>query len=172
MGHCGRERGVTGDLIETKVFVSAFTRKTSKTMGVLPIDITVGSKTSLSAFFVINYNANCNALLGRNWIHANWCVPSSFHQFLLFWKGDEVEVVWADKQPFIATLDSVEASYYDQEFDPIKFRGKKKNKTPREVYMESRDTGDIEDQVAKILKTIAIMPFKPIKGLVKEQIDD
>ena len=36
----------------------------------------------------------------------------SIHNFLLFWKGGEVEVVWAEKQPFIATLDSVEVSYY------------------------------------------------------------
>ena len=35
------------DLIETKVYVSAFTREISKTLGVLSIDITVGSKTSL-----------------------------------------------------------------------------------------------------------------------------
>ena len=85
----------------------------------------MGSKISLSTFFVINSTANYNALLGRDWIHANWCVSSSFHQFLLFLKRDEVEVVWVDKQPFIGTLDSVEASYYDQEFGPIKFKGKK-----------------------------------------------
>ena len=76
-------RGI-GDLIETKVFVSTFIREISKTLGVLPIDITVGCKTSLLAFFVINYTANYNALLGRDWIHANWCVSSSFHKFLLF----------------------------------------------------------------------------------------
>ena len=51
---------------------------------------------------------------------------SSLHQFLLFWKGDKVEVVWADKQPFIATSDSVEASYYDQEFGPINSKAKRK----------------------------------------------
>ena len=31
-----------GNLIETEVFVSAFTREISKTLGVLPINITVG----------------------------------------------------------------------------------------------------------------------------------
>ena len=35
-------------------------------------------------------------------------VCRSLHKFLLFWKGDEVEVVWADKQPFIVTLDFLE----------------------------------------------------------------
>ena len=68
-----------GDLIETEVSVSAFTREISKTLDVLPTDITVSSKTSLSAFFLINSTANYNVLLGRDWIHANWCVSSSLH---------------------------------------------------------------------------------------------
>ena len=37
-------------------------------MGVLPITITVDSKNSLVAFFVINSIANYNVLLGRDWI--------------------------------------------------------------------------------------------------------
>ena len=71
---------------------------------------------------MIDSIANYNILLGRDWIHANWCVPSSLHQFLLFWKGNEVEVVRANKQPFnMAATSYVEARYYDQEFGPIKF---------------------------------------------------
>ena len=101
------------DLIETKVSISTFTTKISKTLGVIPIYIIMGSKTSLVAFFMINSTANYNSLLGRDRIHANWCVSPSLHQFLLFWKGDEVEVVWANKQPFITTSDSMKASYYD-----------------------------------------------------------
>ena len=87
-------------------------------------------------------------LLGRDWIHANWCVSSSLHQFLLFWKGDEVKVVWE------------------------KFKGKKKNGTPREIYMELRDTSKIQDQAFKLLKTTSIMPFRLIKGLIIKEIDD
>ena len=66
-------RGI-GDLIKIEMSVSAFIREFSETLGILPIDITLGSKTSLSTFFVINSTANYNAFLGRNWIHANWCV--------------------------------------------------------------------------------------------------
>ena len=55
-----------GDLIETEVYVSVFTREISKTLGLLPIDITMGSKTSLSSFFVINSIANYSALLRRD----------------------------------------------------------------------------------------------------------
>ena len=58
-------RGI-GDLIETKVFVSTFIGEISKTLGVLPTNIIVGSKTSLSAFFVINSIPNYNALLRRD----------------------------------------------------------------------------------------------------------
>ena len=70
-------------------------------------------------------------------------MSSSLHQFLLFWKGDEIEVLWANKQPFIVTLDSMEASYYDQEFGPIKLKCKKKDGAPRKIYIESRDTSEI-----------------------------
>ena len=49
-----------GDLIETKVSISTFTREISKTLGLLPININVGSKTFLSAFFIINSTANYN----------------------------------------------------------------------------------------------------------------
>ena len=55
-----------GDLIEKEVSVSDFNREISKTLGILPININVGSKTSLSAFFVINSTTNYNALLGRD----------------------------------------------------------------------------------------------------------
>ena len=70
---------------------------------------------------MINFIANYNILLRRDWIHANRGVSSFIHQFSLFWKGNEVEVVQADKQPFMVATNFVEAKYYDQEFGPIKF---------------------------------------------------
>ena len=54
------------ELIETEVVVSTFTREVSKTLGILPIDITIGSKTALFAFFFIDPTANHNILLGRD----------------------------------------------------------------------------------------------------------
>ena len=67
------------DLIEIGVVMSSFTGEVSKTLGIIPIDITIGSKTALFSFFVIDSIANYNILLGRDWIHANWCVLSSLH---------------------------------------------------------------------------------------------
>lgn len=80
------------------------------------MDIIVESKTSLSAFFIINSSVNYNTLLGRDWINVNWCVLSSIHQCLLLWKGNEIEFVWTNIQSFIANSNAIEASYYNQEF--------------------------------------------------------
>jgi hypothetical protein len=35
-------------------------------------------------------------MLEKDWIHANCCIPSTMHQCLIQWDGDEVEVVHAD----------------------------------------------------------------------------
>ena len=118
--------------------MSAFIGEVSKTLGILPIDITIGSTNALSTFFVIDSTTNYNILLGSDWIHANWCVSSSLHQFLLFRKGNEVEVVRADKQPFIAATGTMEAKYYDQEFGLIKFTSRRKDEMLRKAYMDSK----------------------------------
>ena len=65
-------------------------------------------------------------------------MSSSLHQFLLFWKGNEVEVVRAYKQPFMATTGFMEANYYDQEFGPIKFTSRRKDRILRKAYMDSK----------------------------------
>ena len=70
------------------------------------MELTVGSKTIATTFFVFEVQGNFNLILGRDWIHANQCVPSSLHQFLIQWIGDEVEVVHGDASSFIGTVDS------------------------------------------------------------------
>ena len=75
-------------------------------MTVASMELTVGSKTVARAFFVSDVQGNFNLILGRDWIHANQCVPSFLHQFLIQWIGDEVEVVHGDASSFIGTADS------------------------------------------------------------------
>ena len=58
------------------------------------------------AFFVSEVQGDFNLILGRDWIHANQCVPFSLHQFLIQLIGDEVEVVHGDASSFICTADS------------------------------------------------------------------
>jgi hypothetical protein len=86
----------TEDLIKTNVALSDFNGQASKAQGVLNVDLTMGSKTIPTSFFIINSKSTYIVLLGRDWIHANCCIPSMMHQCLIQWDGDGVEVVHAD----------------------------------------------------------------------------
>ena len=78
-------------------------------------------------------------------------MSSSLHRFLLFYKGNEVEVVWAKKQPFMGATGFVEARYYDQEFGSIKFTSIRKDGVPRKAYMDSKGFVKIQKKAAKLL---------------------
>jgi hypothetical protein len=80
----------------TNVTLSDFNGQASEAQGVLNVDLTVGSKTVPTSFFIISKNSTYTVLLGREWIHANCYTPSMMHQCLIQWDGDEVEVVHAD----------------------------------------------------------------------------
>jgi len=60
-----------------------------------------------TAFFVADVQGYYNALLGRDWLHANQCVPSTMHQQLIQWSDDEVEVVHADNSACVALAESL-----------------------------------------------------------------
>jgi hypothetical protein len=92
-----------GDLIKTNITLSVFNSQTSEAQCVLSVDLTVENKTIPTSFFIVNSKSTYNILLGRDWIHANCCIPSTMHQYLIQWDGDEVEVVHAD--------DSIEISH-------------------------------------------------------------
>jgi hypothetical protein len=84
------------DLIRTNVTLSDFNGQASEAQGVLNMNLTVGSKTVPTSFFIISSKSTYTVLLGRDWIHANCCMPSTMHQCLIQWDGDEVEVVHAN----------------------------------------------------------------------------
>jgi hypothetical protein len=73
----------TGDLIKTNVMLSDFNGQTSEAQGVLSVDLTVGSKTVPTSFFIVNSKSTYTILLGRDWIHANCCIPPTMHQCLI-----------------------------------------------------------------------------------------
>jgi hypothetical protein len=64
--------------------------------GVISMEFTVGSKSLATAFYIVEVQGNYNVILGRDWIHANHCIPSTLHQFLMKWINDDIEVVYAD----------------------------------------------------------------------------
>ncbi|KAK9943094.1 hypothetical protein M0R45_008713 [Rubus argutus] len=105
------------DILLAHLAVYDFSGNKKKTMGVIPLEVTVGSKGIVTGFYVISAETTYNAILGRDWIHKHMCIPSTLHQLLIFWNGDEVEVVKADK-PFKATANVVEAAYYDELVGP------------------------------------------------------
>jgi hypothetical protein len=69
--------------------------------GVVSMELTVGSKSLATTFFIIEVQSNYSAILGHDLIHANHCVPSSLHQFLIQWIDDKIEVVHTDTSTYI-----------------------------------------------------------------------
>jgi hypothetical protein len=67
------------DLIKTNVTLSDFNGQASKAQGILNVDLTLGSKTVPTSFFIVNSKSTYTVLLGRDWIHANYCIPSTMH---------------------------------------------------------------------------------------------
>src|SRR3954462_9472273 len=96
------------DLIKTNVTLNDFSGQASGTQGVLNVDLTVGRKIIPTSFFIVNSKSTYAVLLGRDWIHANCCIPSTMHQCLIQWDGDEVEVVQADDALEDSTLDKAD----------------------------------------------------------------
>jgi hypothetical protein len=84
------------DLIKINVTLSDFNGQASEAQGVLNVDLTVGSKTIPTSFFIVSSKSTYTVPLGRDWIHANCCISSMMHQCLIQWDGDEVEVVHTD----------------------------------------------------------------------------
>jgi hypothetical protein len=78
------------EFMKTNTSLSAFTGDVTDTRGVLSVELMVGSKTTPTALFVTGVKGWYNLLLGRDWIHANGCVPPTLHQCLVQWKGDDV----------------------------------------------------------------------------------
>jgi hypothetical protein len=81
--------------------------------GVASMELTVGNKTLATEFFVAEVQGNYSVILGRDWIYANHCIPSTLHQFLIQWVGDDIEVVHADTSACVAMADSSIWTYED-----------------------------------------------------------
>ena len=99
------------DLTKMDMMLKDFEGVVSLVLGALCVDLTIGSKTLPTTFFVINGNGSYSLLLGRDWIHVNCCIPSTMHQCLIQWINDTVEVVSADSSFSIASADAHTWSY-------------------------------------------------------------
>jgi hypothetical protein len=77
-----------------------------KAKEVTSVELTIGTKTLAAAFFVADVEGNYSLILRRDWIHANQCVPSTLHQMLLQWVGNNVEQVHIDALACIAVANA------------------------------------------------------------------
>jgi hypothetical protein len=75
--------------------------------GVISMELTVGSKSLATAFIIIEVQGNYSVILGRDWIHANYYIPSTLHQFLIQCIDDEIKVVYIDASAYIALTDAM-----------------------------------------------------------------
>jgi hypothetical protein len=96
------------DLMKTNMTLSGFSSEASNAEGIVATELTVGSKRMSTAFFIVDMKGKYNVLIGRDWIQANGCVPSTLHQFVIQWVRDEVEVIEADNLTCVAVAEAQE----------------------------------------------------------------
>jgi hypothetical protein len=94
------------DLKRTNMSLSGFSGEPAEAKGIMSKELTIGSKTMPTTFFMVDVKGRYNMLLGQDWIHANGCVPSTLHQCVIQWVGDSVEVVEADGLECVAMNES------------------------------------------------------------------
>ena len=71
------------ELVKTNMTLSGVGDSSIKARGVTSVELTIGTKTLAAAFFVADVEGNYSLILGRDWIHANQCIPSTLHQMLI-----------------------------------------------------------------------------------------
>jgi hypothetical protein len=95
-----------GELIKTTLMLNGVGDNPMEARGIISMELTVGRKSLTTAFFIAEVQGNYSIILGRNWVHANHCIPSTLHQFLIQWIDDEIEVVHVDALAYIALADT------------------------------------------------------------------
>jgi hypothetical protein len=71
-------------LVKTNMTLSGVgTDSSIKAKRVTSVELTIETKILAAAFFVADVEGNYSLILGRDWIHANQCIPSTLHQMLL-----------------------------------------------------------------------------------------
>ncbi|KAM2104158.1 hypothetical protein ACFX1T_002195 [Malus domestica] len=122
----------TEDLIPTDLTVSSFSDAITKTLGILPLEVDLGSKQNMLAFFVVDCTSTYGALLGRDLIHQSLAIPSTLHQ--------QMEMVEAESRPFLPTANVAEASFYNPNVGILKCLEADENGRPTkrsEIYLVS-----------------------------------
>lgn len=89
--------------------------KISHTLGVIQVDLTVGTITRPTVFMVIASKGDYNMLLGREWIHDIGAVPSSLHQKIFIWRNNGIVENIEDNQGyFMDEVNHVDKRHFDK----------------------------------------------------------
>jgi hypothetical protein len=67
------------DLTKTDMMLKDFESKGLPARGATNVELIIGSKTLPTNFFIINGKGSYNLLLGQDWSHANYFMPSTMH---------------------------------------------------------------------------------------------
>jgi hypothetical protein len=94
------------ELMKTNLMLNGMRANSMEVWGVISMELSVGSKSLATVFFIIEVQGNYSVILGRDWIHANRSIPSTLHQFLIQWIDNEIELVHADASAYIALADT------------------------------------------------------------------
>jgi hypothetical protein len=94
-------------LVKTNMMLIGVGGNSMEAWGIISMELTIGSKSLATAFFVVEVQGNYSVIIGRGWIHANHCIPFALHQFLIKWIDNEIEVVHADASAYIALADAL-----------------------------------------------------------------
>jgi hypothetical protein len=90
------------ELVKTNLTLNGVGGNPMEVQGVISMELTIGSKSLATTFFIVEVQGNYSVILGHDWIHANRYIPSTLHQFLIQWIEDEIEVVHVDASAYIA----------------------------------------------------------------------
>jgi hypothetical protein len=102
------------ELMKTNMTLNGFSGEASDAKGIVAKELTIRGKMAPTSFFMVNVKGKYNALLGRDWIHANGCVPSTLHQCLIQWVGDAVQIAKANDSVCVAMAESSEDTHEGQ----------------------------------------------------------
>jgi hypothetical protein len=94
------------ELVKTNQTLNDVGSNSMEARGIISLELTVGSKFVATAFFIIEVQGNYSIILDCNWIHANRCIPSTLHQFMIQWIDDEIKVVNTDVSAYSTLADA------------------------------------------------------------------
>ena len=85
----------TYTITSSLVVITGFAGERRKAEAVVTVHVIVGLRVCETCFFVVRTGSSYNALLGRDWIHANKCVSFSMHQqhLQMLDEGDNVQII-------------------------------------------------------------------------------